>query len=113
MPLPGYKEIIELVKTGATIEAQERIMELRQAALDVREENVQLRERVIGLERRVAELESAPGNPCPRCGKRTWAVKTSDPDPDFYEVGGIRRAYECSECGLSESHLFMPNATGR
>jgi hypothetical protein len=39
MPLPSYKDIIELVKTGATIEAQEKIMELRQSALDGQEEN--------------------------------------------------------------------------
>jgi hypothetical protein len=39
MNLPSYKDIIELVKTGATIDAQERIMALRQAALELQEEN--------------------------------------------------------------------------
>ncbi|MDX1442842.1 MAG: hypothetical protein R3270_03575 [Gammaproteobacteria bacterium] len=50
MALPGYKEIIELVKAGATIDAQEKIMELRQAALDQQEENIRLRQQMQTLE---------------------------------------------------------------
>ena len=50
--LPEYsiKDIIELVKKGAEIEAQEKIMELRQAALDLQEENIALREKLRDLE---------------------------------------------------------------
>jgi predicted RecB family endonuclease len=105
MALPGYKEIIELVKVGATIEAQEKIMELRQAALSIQEENVQLRNRVLELEERIKTLERADGDPCPRCRKKTWVVEKSEPDRKFGALGGIRRTYKCTECGLSESMI--------
>lgn len=42
MVLPNYKEIMALIKQGLDIEAQEKIMELRQAALDRQEENIEL-----------------------------------------------------------------------
>jgi hypothetical protein len=38
------------VKAGATIEAQEKIMELRQGLLDLRDENITLREQIAALE---------------------------------------------------------------
>jgi len=50
LPLPPYKDIIELIKKGATIEAQEKIMELREAAIQLQEENLSLRQRVKELE---------------------------------------------------------------
>jgi len=108
MALPGYKDIIELVKAGATIEAQEKIMELRQSALTIQEENIQLRNRVLELETRVRELETTEGEPCPRCRKKTWVVESSKPDPTFGDLGGIRRTYKCAECGLSESTMVTP-----
>lgn len=48
--LPNYKEITELLKKGFTIEAQEKIMELREGALELQEDNIKLRERVRQLE---------------------------------------------------------------
>ena len=108
MTLPSYKDILELLKAGATIEAQEKIMELRQAALSIQEDNVQLRNRVLELEARVKELESGAGEPCPRCRKKTWIVEKSEPDPTFGRLGGIRRTYKCTECGLSESTTVTP-----
>lgn len=50
--LPSYKDIIDLVKKGATLEAQEKIMELREASLELQEENILLREQVKELQRR-------------------------------------------------------------
>jgi regulator of replication initiation timing len=44
IPLPSYSMIVELIKKGATIEAQEQIMKLREAALELQEENLALRE---------------------------------------------------------------------
>ncbi len=108
MPLPGYKDIIELVKAGATIEAQEKIMELRQSALDWQEENIRLRERVTQLEARIGELEHADGEPCPKCRKRTWVVESSEPDPMFGRLGGVRRKYQCTDCGFVETKLITP-----
>ncbi len=108
MGLPNYKDIIELIKAGATIEAQERIMELRQAALDLQEENIQLRNQVAELDSRVKELERVDGEPCPRCRKRTWIVESSEPDPMFGDLGGSRRKYKCTDCGLTETVLITP-----
>jgi hypothetical protein len=43
LPIPSYAEIIDLLKKGATIEAQEKIMALREAVLTLQEENLALR----------------------------------------------------------------------
>lgn len=44
LPLPSYSQIAELLKKGATLEAQEQIMKLREAAIELQEENLALRE---------------------------------------------------------------------
>lgn len=49
MAIPRYKDIVELVKKGATVEAQEKIMELREAAIELQEENLSLREELSKL----------------------------------------------------------------
>jgi len=43
--IPTYKEIIELIKKGATIEAQEKIMELRESAIELQSENIELKQK--------------------------------------------------------------------
>jgi len=48
--LPTYKDISELLKKGLTIEAQEKIMELREAAIELQEENFTLKAKVKELE---------------------------------------------------------------
>jgi hypothetical protein len=50
MALPTYKDIVDLLKKGATVEAQERIMELREAVLELQEENVALKQKNRELE---------------------------------------------------------------
>ncbi|MEJ5375979.1 MAG: hypothetical protein WHX93_05330 [bacterium] len=50
MALPTYKDIVDLIKKGATVEAQEQIMALREAALELQEQNIELRDRVRSLE---------------------------------------------------------------
>jgi hypothetical protein len=49
-PVPSYKELAELLKDGLTLEAQEKIMELRQTVLAIQEENLHLKERLRQLE---------------------------------------------------------------
>lgn len=44
MSLPKYQDIVDLIKKGATLEAQEKIIELRESALELQEENVELKE---------------------------------------------------------------------
>ena len=50
MAIPSYKEIVDLIKKGATFEAQEQIMALREATIELQEENFSLREKVKVLE---------------------------------------------------------------
>jgi ribosomal protein L37AE/L43A len=56
---PNYKEIVELVKKGSTLEAQEKILELRSAVLGIEEENIALKKQVKVLETRMALKEKA------------------------------------------------------
>lgn len=56
--LPNYQEIIELVKRGSTVEAQERIQELRERAIGLQEENNNLKERIRELEDTLETKES-------------------------------------------------------
>jgi hypothetical protein len=46
IPLPSYSQIADLLKKGATLEAQEQIMKLREAAIELQEENLKLREEI-------------------------------------------------------------------
>ena len=48
--LPKYSDIVDLIKKGATVEAQEKIMELRIGALEIQEENLALKSKVKELE---------------------------------------------------------------
>ena len=50
MKIPPYKDIAELINKGVSQEAQEKIMELREAAIELQEENLVLREKVSKLE---------------------------------------------------------------
>ena len=49
MAMPGYKDIVDLIKKGATLEAQEKLITMREAALELQEENLQLRAQVSEL----------------------------------------------------------------
>lgn len=42
--IPKYKDIVDLMKKGATVEAQEKIMDLREGVLELQEENAILKE---------------------------------------------------------------------
>lgn len=48
--LPKYKDIVDLIKKGATVEAQEKIMELREAAVELQDEVHDLREKIKQVE---------------------------------------------------------------
>jgi len=56
--LPKYNDIIELIKKGSTIEAQEKILELREAALEIQEENLELRGKVKALEEKMDLIDA-------------------------------------------------------
>lgn len=108
MNIPSYKEILMLLKKGATIEAQEKIMQLRETLIELQEENIKLRNTIIELEEKFKGLEAFDGDPCPKCRRPGWVVESSKPDRQFGALGGIRRNYKCNECGFSESQLITP-----
>jgi Zn finger protein HypA/HybF involved in hydrogenase expression len=56
IPLPTVSQIFELVKKGATLEAQEKIVELRQAVVDCQDDNLRLRADIQNLQGQIAEL---------------------------------------------------------
>lgn len=50
LELPDYKTIVDLFKAGMTLEAQEKVMTLREAALELRADNLELKQQVADLE---------------------------------------------------------------
>jgi hypothetical protein len=58
--LPDWtpKDVTDLVKKGATIEAQEKILALREAALMLQEENLKLKDRIKDLEDELSVKEN-------------------------------------------------------
>ena len=105
MPTPSFQDVIKLLKAGATLEAQEKIIELREATMNLRDENVALRSELQSLKERLAELSQSTLPSCPRCGKPVFALKDSKEDDMMGSVGMFRRLYECVECGFSENRL--------
>jgi len=55
--LPRYKDIVELMKKGSTLEAQEQIMSLREGALELQEENQDLKARIALFETQLKSKE--------------------------------------------------------
>jgi hypothetical protein len=111
MPLPSARDIVELVKTGATIEAQEKIMELRSAALDRQEEILELRAKVSKLEQELAALKA--GESCPKCRAGKWLLESSQPHPTFGAAGVLQRTYKCDQCGFSEAKTIDSRGNSR
>ena len=88
--IPEYKTIMDLIKKGMTVQAQEKTMELREAALETREENVRLKERVHELEERLSAEQSVEWEP-----PYYWVVKPDGRDGPF-----------CQHCYDSERKLI-------
>jgi hypothetical protein len=107
--LPRYKEITELLKKGATVEAQEKIMELREAALELQEENLELRAKVTSLEKSLAEKNSlkyeAPfywnviddkkdGPYCQQCNDNSnKQIRLQDNGDDYWQCLSCKQGY--------------------
>ena len=104
MAIPNIKDIFELVKKGATIEAQQMIMELKENIISLQEENLKLKEEKIAL-RQQLEL-SQSGERCPRCKKGNWNLIESAPNAIFGKMGVLNRTYKCSICDYTETHQF-------
>ena len=103
--LPKYKDIVDLLKKGSTIEAQEKIMSLREGALDLQEENQDLKEQIKKLQSEMSlknsvvydnscywleDNEGRDGPFCQRC---------FDVDKMLVRLqGGNNELWECKEC---------------
>jgi len=56
---PSFQDILKLIKAGSTIEAQEKIMQLRIEVMGIQEENLALKSEVQELKAKIVLLESA------------------------------------------------------
>jgi Zn finger protein HypA/HybF involved in hydrogenase expression len=106
MNIPNIKEIFELIKKGATLEAQQKIIELREALISQQEENVELKKENLLLKQKIELLEK--GDFCPQCRKTSWKLIKSVPHEIFGDMGALDRTYKCSECGFTETHIYDP-----
>jgi hypothetical protein len=106
--LPGYKEIVDLIKKGATFEAQEKIMELRGACITLEDENHTLKKRIKELEDSLrfkevlvfkAPFYFAPNDTQPYCS-RCWEKDSIaiHPGPAIWSVKRAHYARECPQC---------------
>lgn len=74
MPLPDFNNIVDLIKKGATVEAQEKIMALRTDVLALQDEN-------LALKRRVSELESTGQHSAEMEFRKPFYFKANDEQP--------------------------------
>ena len=104
------KDLYDLLKKGATVELQERLMKLREEALELQEENHSLRERLSVIEReaviaknllfeggvywRIRDDESKDGPFCQRCYDVDSRLVRVHSD----RFGGVPPCWECKHC---------------
>jgi len=105
LPLPKYKEIMELIKKGATLEAQEKIMELRESALELQDQNLEQKAEIRALKKELVQIKEFRGELCPSCKRSGWYIKSSKNDPIFGDLGGSRRIYACKFCDFTEEKI--------
>lgn len=117
MAIPNYQDIVALIKKGATIEAQEKIMELREAALEFQNENITLKNTVKDLNESLALRDNLEW-------QKPYYVARQKPDEKFcqrcFDANGrpIRLQelevgyWRCMECknDFMDTHYKDPSA---
>jgi len=112
--MPSYSNIVDLIKKGATIEAQEKIMELRETALELQEDNIALKERIKELEQQLSMKESLSFD--------SFAYRLKGESSLFcqrcYDVDGklvrliegtsIKGSYHCKDCDTWYGKAHVP-----
>ena len=88
--MPSFRELLDLVKKGATLEAQQQIIELQEAHLATREENVRLLEEVAALKKKLSDTD---------------AIKWEEPYY-FVERHGARDGPYCQVCKDADGKLI-------
>lgn len=110
MALPTYKDIVELMKKGATVEAQEKIMELREAVIELQEENLVLRQEATDLRSQLklkgeVQFDGAvywrieDGN---RIGP--YCQRCFDAEGKLIRLQDYRDTWYCLQCKLSQGN---------
>jgi len=89
------KEIYELIKKGATLELQEKLIKMREEALALQEENIALKEQIKKLEERLAVSKNLEWD-----GRVYWLIV-----PDGKKQGPF-----CQYCYDTESKLIRLQA---
>ena len=101
MNISNIKEIFEalkeLIKKGATLEAQKKIIELEEKVILLQKENLALKHKIEVMEK---------GERCPKCKKPAWNLIDSKPHSIFGVTGVLERTFKCSECGHTEKHQY-------
>ena len=88
--LPSYKEIVELIKKGATLEAQEKLIEYREAIMSLQEENQSLKAKIKHLEEEISIKQGLTFD-----GRFYWLFKEGQKDGPY-----------CQACFDSKSKLI-------
>jgi len=95
--LPSYKEIIDLIKKGSTVEAQEKIQELRERVITLQDQNNSLRQRIQELKEAASTRESL-----------IW-----EPPYYFLTTESGKDGPYCQHCWDSEGKLIRLQNLGR
>jgi hypothetical protein len=99
----NHRELSDKLKNaelkGLLADLNVELAEVKMRLADVLQENTELKAQA-------RAMQTPTHDPCPRCGKRTWSVHATRPDPNFGDMGGSLRTYKCSECGLSEEKFY-------
>jgi ribosomal protein L37AE/L43A len=124
MAIPNYQDIMALLKKGLTMEAQEKIMELREAALEYQNENLTLKTNIKELKDALALRDSLQW-------QKPYYVKKENPSEKFcqrcYDADGkairlqeLETGYwRCMECetdytdGNYQDPVTDPEVSGR
>lgn len=96
------KEVGDILKHA---ELKELIGDLKLQLADLKIGMADLMEENDSLKRQLEAINKADGDPCPKCGKRSYRVESSEKDRVYGIMGGIRRTYRCSDCDFTEERL--------
>jgi hypothetical protein len=88
---------------GRVAEVYDYISDSKESLLNAQATISQLRDENEKLKTKLAETVEA--EPCPSCHKKGWHVESSQPDPTFGRLGGVRRVYRCRFCQYTESKI--------
>ncbi len=105
--LPRYKDIVELLKKGSTLEAQEQIMSLREGALELQEENHELKSKVRELESKLKEVDDWSNKKEKYALVNPWGGAAQVYAMLKEHSGGEAPHYLCSNCFHNKNKVIL------